>query len=309
MAARYAGRVPTVVSDRSHGIDWTIDLATDRLLPGRLVDGRVTITASGPVEGRALVVALVGTEQWQYTQTTTDGQGHVSSHTETRRDELARLPVELAAPLELAAGETRALPFQLPVPGLGPATFEGTVSRLDWRLEAKIDRPGAPDSAVAAAVRILQPTALLRAGVVDVAEFALYPAADAAADGVQASIALDPMPVCVDAPITGRLTLELPGPVRVQEVRVELRVHAKATVSAGLEETVRLWAGRVAGDGSLEAGHHELQLADRLPGIYLPTIELPHGRADATVHVILAKPMARDTHLVRDVAICSTTEV
>jgi hypothetical protein len=46
-----------------------------------------------------------------------------------------------------------------------------------------------------------------------------------------------------------------------------------------------------------------------VPGRDLPTIELPHGRTDAAFHVILARPLARDPHLVRDVAICSTTEI
>ena len=47
----------------------------------------------------------------------------------------------------------------------------------------------------------------------------------------------------------------------------------------------------------------------RCPDRWLPTIRLPHGRADGQFHVILAKAWAQDTHLVRDVAICSTTEL
>ena len=42
---------------------------------------------------------------------------------------------------------------------------------------------------------------------------------------------------------------------------------------------------------------------------WLPTSRLPHGKADAQFHVILAKAWAQDTHLVRDIAICSTTEL
>jgi hypothetical protein len=38
-------------------------------------------------------------------------------------------------------------------------------------------------------------------------------------------------------------------------------------------------------------------------------IGLPHGRSDAQLHVILARAWAPDTHLVRDVAICSTIEL
>jgi hypothetical protein len=46
-----------------------------------------------------------------------------------------------------------------------------------------------------------------------------------------------------------------------------------------------------------------------LPKLWLPTIRLPHGKADAEFHVILAKAWAQDIHLVRDVAIASTTEL
>ena len=299
----------TLVGARSHGLVWQLELDSDRLLPGRLVDGLIGLTADGPVAARALVVTLIATERWQYRETTTDAQGRPSSRVVTQSRDAVRVPVEVAGAVAMAAGELRSLPFQVPVPGLGPASFEATVARLDWRLEARLDRPGALDSGVDAAVRVLQPTALLRAGVVDVTEFALYPAADAEAGGVGASITLDPMPICVDAPVHGRLALDLPRDVTVQEVRVELRVRARATVSSGLEETITLWTCRAAGPGRLSAGQLDLPIDDRVPALYLPTIELPHGRSDATVHVILARSMARDIHLVRDVTICSTTEL
>jgi len=41
----------------------------------------------------------------------------------------------------------------------------------------------------------------------------------------------------------------------------------------------------------------------------LPTIDLPHGRARAEFHVILAQAWAPDTHYVRDVAVATTTEL
>ena len=39
----------------SHGVAWQLELERDRLLPGRLVAGRVTVSASGDIEAaRAL---------------------------------------------------------------------------------------------------------------------------------------------------------------------------------------------------------------------------------------------------------------
>ena len=299
----------TVVATHFAGtFDLTLELATDRLLPGRLVDGRLRIASRGGGEFRGARVVLVGTETWRYDTTTVDANG--SSHTETRtgHQDLPHVPIQLSGPLTVAAGETHDLPFQVPVPELGPATFMGTELRVDWTLEANLDVPGF-DPGVAMPVVVLQPTALLRAGVVTVAEFALYPAAEGEADGIQGSIWLDPSPLCVGAPFKGRLDLKMGAARKVQEVRLELRVLARSTVSGGRKETITMWVGRLAGKGDFGGGAQSFPFAATLPETWLPTIETPHGRADAQFHVIIAQAWARDPHLVRDVALCSTTEV
>ncbi len=197
----------------------------------------------------------------------------------------------------------------MPVPPLGPATLEATVSRLTWELEVKLDRPGQPDSAIVVPVRVLQPTALLRAGVVRVGEFALYESADSAVGEARASVEIKPMPICVGAPIDGRLMIETRGQLDLQEIRAELRVKVRATVPSGREEELTVWVGRLAGPGPFGGASQALAFRADIPATWLPTIELPHGRTDATFHVILARAFARDPHLVRDVAICSTTEI
>jgi hypothetical protein len=286
----------------------TVELATDRLLPGRLVDGVLRIATRDGGEIRGARVTLHGTETWRYDETTTDGQGHTTTVTRTREEDLPKEPVAVSGPLTLAAGGTQDLPFQLPVPGLGPATFEGTELRVDWVVEANLDVPGF-DPSIGLPVVILQPTALLRAGVVTVAEFALYAAAEGEADGIRGSIWLDPSPLCVGAHFKGRLDLEMGAPRKVQEVRVELRVKAEATVGGGRSETITLWSGQLAGEGEFGGGSKSLTFESDLPETWLPTIETKHGRADAQFHVIIAIAWGRDPHLVRDVAICSTTEI
>ena len=78
----------------SHGVDWALTLETDRLMPGRLTDGTIAVTARGTFEARGLVVALVAVEHWQHDETTTDGRGNTSTRTVTSTDELRREPVE-----------------------------------------------------------------------------------------------------------------------------------------------------------------------------------------------------------------------
>lgn len=295
--------------DGSSGhVAWHLELARAVLLPGRLVEGSVTVTARGGVEARGLVVTLRGEEHWRYDVTTTDAQGHTHTETRTGRQDLPPEPVMVSGPLTLAAGDTRTFPFALPVPALGPATLEATEAGVTWTVEAKLDIPGGTDSSIEVPVRVAQPVALLRAGVVHVGEFALYPGADAEAGDVTGSVVLDPVPLVSGEPFTGHLVLRPAGALSVQEIRVELRVKVESTVSGGRHETLVPWATVVAQAMDL-AGDEAIDFAGRLGDAAVPTIELPHGRASAEVHVILARAWARDPHLVRDVAIATTSEL
>jgi hypothetical protein len=185
---------------------------------------------------------------------------------------------------------------------------EATVAGVDWELDVKLDVPGF-DPGLVLPVRVLQPTALLRAGVVHVEQFALWPLADAETGAGIGSIGFDPVPLCIGAPFDGRLVIDTREPMDLQEVRVEVRVAVRATAPSGRHEELTVWVGRIAGAGRFGGEPTTLEFHAELPPTFVPTAELPHGRTDATVHVILAKAWARDPHLVRDVALCSTTEI
>jgi hypothetical protein len=184
---------------------------------------------------------------------------------------------------------------------------EATVLRVGWVVEAKLDRPGF-DSRIEAPVRILQPVALLRAGVVHVEEFALYPEADAAVDDLTASIQLDPLPLCSGAPFRGHVTLRSGRSRQLQEIRAEIRVRVRATVSSGKQETLTPWSAILV-PAAVVDGERRLDFEGTLQDVALPTIETEHGRTDASFHLILAVAWARDPHLVRDVSIATTLEL
>jgi hypothetical protein len=141
-----------------------------------------------------------------------------------------------------------------------------------------------------------------------VEEFALYEAADAQGGGVAGSIELDPVPLVAGEPFRARLVLEASRPLDLQEVRVEVRVRVQCTVSGGTHEAFTPFAASVAGAGHLE-GSCEIEFEGALADRLLPTITLTHGRASAEVHVILARRLALDPHLVRDVAIATTSSI
>ncbi len=299
--------VTVEVTGSDGGVDFIVTLERAELLPGRIASGSVRMTFRDDREVRGIVAALVATEHWQYERTDTDANGHPRTETVTQRSDIRRLPVQLAPAGAYSSGQTVEFPLSLPVPPLGPATLDATVAGVSWRLEIKADVRGF-DASIDARLVVLQPTALLRAGVVTVGQFALWPSAEAAEGDARAAISLDPVPLCIGAPLGGLLSIKT-GPTKVQEVRLELRAKVEATVSNGKEETITLWTGRVAGEGQFGGAEQAMAFDGTLPAQYVPTVKLPHGQAHGEFHVILAKQFARDTHLVRDVAICSTTEM
>jgi hypothetical protein len=255
-----------------------------------------------------VLVGLVAEEHWRHTVTERDANGNTTSHVVTSTEELLREPVQVHGPLHLAAGETWQATFEQPVPSMGPATLVAEDAGLDWTFEAKLDIEGGFDARIERSVVVAQPTALLRAGAVHVGEFALYESVDVAADVVTGSIKLEPMPLACGEPFSGRVDASLPSSMKLQEIRAELRVAVEATVSQGESETITAWSGVLAPAGTYQ-GSVGLDIHGSLDPRPLPTVELPHGKAQATFHVILARAWAPDTHLVRDVTIATTTEL
>jgi hypothetical protein len=292
----------------SGGVRWHVELDRAVLLPGRLVGGRVRISAEHGVDARGVIVALIGVEHWRHRVTSTDAQGN--SHTEvvTTTKELAREPVQLDGVVQLGSGDQREWTFELPVPPMGPASLDAQDSGLDWTVEAKLDVAGRFDSSIEAPVVVAQPTALLRAGAIDVGQFALFDSADIGADGIAGSIRISPMPLVCGESFSGAITLDMGRAQKLQEIRAELRIEVKATVSGGESEVVTAWAGQLVAGGDY-GGPQQLPFEGQIDARPLPTSELPHGRAQATFHVILARALATDTHLVRDVTIATTREL
>ncbi len=308
MAASGVGSSAVAWDRASGGVRWHLELDRAVLLPGRLVGGRVRITAEHDIDARGAVVALIGVEHWRHRVTTTDAQGHSSTQVVTTTKELTREPVQLDGVVQLGRGDQRAWTFDLPVPPMGPASLDARDAGLDWTVEAKLDIASGFDSSIEAPVVVAQPTALLRAGAIDVGQFALFDSADVAADGVTGSIRLAPMPLVCGEAFSGAVTLDMGRSQKLQEIRAELRIEVKATVSEGESEVVAVWAGQLVAGGEY-GGPQQLPFEGRIDARPLPTSELPHGRAQATFHVILARALAPDSHLARDVTIATTREL
>lgn len=293
---------------------WTVVLDPPVLLPGRTARMALTYRPDHDHESREVSAVLRCVERYRYsrTETRTGANGLVTSHrvTKTGQDELARIEVTLAGPGRFVRGQPETWQFELDVPALGPATFEGDVLRCDWTLEAKVDIPMRLDERITRSVRVAQPTALLRAGVVGTGQYGLFEEAPANVDHFPAQIRLAPVPICLTEPFSGSFTVETAEPIEVQEVRLELRVKAEVTVHGGHKEETLVGIGRLDAEAGRFGGAFATHRFHAHPhDAWLPSIDLPHGRGRGEFHIILARAWAPDIHYVRDVALATTSEL
>ncbi|HEX6655712.1 MAG TPA: hypothetical protein VF153_05815 [Candidatus Limnocylindria bacterium] len=290
---------------------WHLAVDPPVLVPDRRATFTLTFTPSRDLDARGVSATLRCVERYRYddNETSMGADGKASSRTVTRtvEEELHRGDFPLAGAGRLPAGRPQAWTFGLDMPGLGPATFEGEELRCDWILEAKVDLPMALDERFATSVRVAQPTALLKAGVVDTGQYGLFEEAPTNVDAFPAQIRLEPVPICQGDGFTGRFTVETAEAIEVQEVRLELRVHARVVHSGGHQEEILVQHGHLATSGNRFGGEFATHpfTADAVDA-WLPSIDLPHGTARGIFHVILARAWASDIHYVRDVALATT---
>ena len=274
----------------------------------------ITFTPSSDREHRGVSVVLRCVERYRYdtTRMVSQAGGGMRSErvTRTGTEELARVEMTAAGPGHLTARQPETWHVAFEVPGLGPATFEGEELRCDWTLTTSVNLPMAIDEKEEWPVQVAQPMALLRAGVLDTGMYGLYPEAPANVDAHPAQIRLEPVPICLQSGFSGAFTVETAAPLAVQEVRLELRVKAEVTVSGGRHEEIIVWKGALdAPSGSFGGGLAEHPFGGAASGAWLPSIDLPHGRARGQFHVILAIAWEPDIHFVRDVALATTDQL
>jgi hypothetical protein len=288
---------------------WAAQIDPPVLLPGRSVTASLTYTPDRDHEARGVRAKLSCHERYRYDRTEVTGKT-TRTVTHTGVEELARLEVAVAGAQRFVRGQRVTWSVTFEVPGLGPATFEGDALRCDWTLEANVDVPMGLDPHLAQTVRVAQPMALLRAGVIDTGQYGLFEEAPVNPDARPAQIRLEPVPVSLQSAFAGVFTVETGEPMQVKEVRLELRVLAEVTVSGGHHEEIVAWRGVLqAAPGRFGGPLAQHPFNAGAAGAWLPSIDLPHGRARAQFHVILAQDWAPDTHYQRDVAVATTTEL
>ena len=293
---------------------WQLSVEPDPLLPGRPAHLTLRFTPESDLDARGASAVLRCVETYRYdtTEMTTGADGRTTSRTVTKtgHEEIHRIDYELQGPGLMAAGQPRQWGLDLEAPGLGPASFEGEELRCDWTLEAKVDLAMTTDERLKTLLHVAQPTALLRAGVVDTGQYGLFDEAPTNVDAFPAQIRLEPMPLCLLEPFSGSFTVETGEPIEVQEVRLELRVKVQVTSAGGREEEILVQKGRLEADGGRFGGPFAVhRFSADAAGAWLPAVDLPHGTARGAFHVILARAWERDIHYVRDVALATTRQL
>ena len=288
---------------------WAIEGEPPVLLPGRPVAVALTYTPDRDFEGRGVRAVLHCRERYRFSRT--EGTGTSARRvTHTREEELARIEIQLAGGYRFVKGQPVTWHCTFEVPALGPATFEGDALRCDWTIEANIDVPMGLDPRIEQTVHVAQPMALLRAGVIDTGQFGLFEESPVNLDALPAQIRLEPVPVSLQSPFEGAFTVEMAGQGEVQEVRLELRILSEVTVPGGHRDEIVAWRGVLKpGPGVFGGPLAAHPFKGEASGAWLPSIDLPHGRARAEFHVILAQAWAPDIHYRRDVAVATTSEL
>ncbi|MBA2571158.1 MAG: sporulation protein [Chloroflexi bacterium] len=301
-------------------VDWGVEVDGGRfeIAPGGTLSGNVRFTARDAFEARRVVASLVGTEEYAYDVTERSGRDQSRTHRRWETHELWRQDLELMGAAAIAAGETRALPFEVSLPAGAPPTFDSGVLRVRWRASASIDIGHGIDPSVDQP--ILVPLSAAELASVDPA--ALAERHQGAEEGKPYTMSVEPRPFIAGAPFAG--TLDAGESLDLSRIRVEVKLVVSTEGSGGLglgialptgvrighdarrgvTETRALWQGvltEVPGaDGTRRYG-----FSGQLPAEPVATIALPHGAATALVDVIVDRRMRRDGHFTRPVAIAS----
>jgi hypothetical protein len=296
------------------GVQWTLALQSPVVRPGDAIVGAVSFIPERDIDARGLIVSLVGTERYRYTERT-NRSGSMSSNSREDTNDIVRQDVPLDGPNRYPARQPVQRNFQLAVPPMAPPTFESSNLGVKWRLEVRLDT-GGRDPSTEQPVIILEPAgrvASQRAGL------PVAPRFDGTDDGRPYAVWLDPAPLILGAPFSG--AIDLTQPLEGGDVRVELKVDVEAGSGFGTvgsltsaiilgsgdsnsHESVVVWRGPVS-PGVGAAGWYRYVFQGTLPQTPVPTLDVPHGKAHATFALVVPRRMRPDVRYAREIALAT----
>ena len=300
-------------------VDWSVAFAGGRIdvQAGGRVEARVSIRPRNPLEVRRIMASFRGSEEFAYERETRDSDGRSTSR-ERETTELWKQELQLSGPAWIAAGETRTIDVGFDVPPNAPPTFESRILRVRWSLAAWVDVGGRDPRVEQPVIVTVHPAALAGLGPAAFQEYL-----PVTAGATPAGILVQPAPLRAGAPFSGAVDSAVPlDPGRTAvEVKLTIATLAGSVESAGSSAGGYL-LGKLGMPSSADSGVSETSVLSRSglmevapppgwrryafgghlpPGVF--TAVFPHATATASVDVVVSRPMRRDDHIVRPVAI------
>ena len=297
-------------------VDWgiAVDGGQALFVPGGTVRATISLRPRQNLDARRVMAALVGTEEYQYSEREYDDEGS-SSSTSWGSSEVGRQEVQLMGPGTIIGGVPIGGPVELAVPPAASPSFESKVLRVRWELVAWVDVGGRDP-------KLEQPIAVaLTAAQLDASDAAsMGPQVQLVSGGQPVSLWAQPAPLRSGAPFSGALDVMTALPLA--DAHAELRLNAATSGSGGLpvatllaiggisstsrggvSDSQVLWRGGLTDGGMVGTWHRYLFAGQVPPGAV--TAVFPHGSATATLDIVISRRLRPDAHITRPVAIVS----
>jgi hypothetical protein len=296
-------------------VDWSVTTEGGRIdaVPGTALRALISMTARDNIDARRVMAALVGTEEYQYTEREIRSTGSSSSRS-WGTNEFARQEVQLAGPGHIANGETRQAPVEFAVPPDALPSIESSILRVRWKLTAWIDVGGRDPKTE---LQVVVPLTVAQLNPADAA--AMGQQVQVVADGQPAGFWAQPAPIHAGQPFNG--AVDIATPISIGDARIELKLNVSTVMGGGIpgatlfalagfassaengiNESQVLWRGGLS-DGGNVGGWQRYLFAGQLPLAPLVTAVYPHGVATAALDVVISRRLRPDSHITRPVAI------
>lgn len=266
----------------------TVDKPSPVYYPGETVQATVTLESSRELKVRAGQIALIAQEDYKYNYEETDSEGDRSTgsrwgqtrHEVDRRDFLG----ETVFP----ANTHQSYAFTFVIPPTAPPSGSGSIFRLQWFVEVKLDRKLAADVHGRADLTVL---ALPRAQQVTPGEYgdSNHP------NDAELTLFLPGLEWGPGQTLTGELRLYPRKEFTANEVRLELVQHEWVPREQGNVADTIAAKVKLAGKTALRAGQAQrFPFQVTLPANAVPSLEGQEGTLSWCLRGILARTLRSD---------------
>lgn len=277
----------------------TLDRPNATYLPGETVHITVDIQPAKELKIQGAQVKLSGTEHYQYRMV------HYSSGTSgnrTRHENTKWAEQELFAQEAVLLNDT-VLPPDTPqhftlaikLPDDALPSYRGQILRVEWEVDAKLDRRLAADTHEKIAIQV-------RAAAPGVKTQATAYGASNEPDQADMALLLPGLEVVAGQTLAGQLRVQAHKDFNASEVRLELVCTEYVSFDHGNEQ-ITTTSVRLAGNTQFASGQTKTFPFEIAVPESTPTVQTAHGTARWTIKGILARRLRKDTSVEQELEV------